>query len=329
MNAIQNNANKMIAVTGEQAHFPIHDTSEKQSAINELDLLQYAQQLHAKLPVHTSAITRKTLLSGIAFPYQGQTFFFKVKDDKLVVIDELGYLVIEGAIHAAQNIVHLYQGQPMTDSLTIAREFGRPHKNVLQSIDKLIEDGTIGRLEFKPSTYINEQNKTQRMIELNERGALIAMPFIGGKKSREGQVRLVDAFLALRGELVAQSVDWADSRQAVSTGFKAVMEALKETRAEVGKETLPCHYSNEARLINLVLFGNADGVDKANFSGADIKALEKVEAKDAYLIARGRRYPERKAALLKLIEQSGCGKSIKKISAASVRAVRMIKGVAR
>ncbi|MDP3842354.1 MAG: Rha family transcriptional regulator [Oxalobacteraceae bacterium] len=197
----------------------------------------------------------------------------------------------------AQSIVHLHQGKPVTDSLTIAREFGRPHKNVLQSIGDLIEDGTISRLEFKPRDYIDERGKTQPMIELSERGALVAMPFIGGKKSREGQARLVDAFLALRDELAATSSAWADSRRAVSAGFKAVMEALKETRAEVGKETLACHYTNEARLINLVFFGVADGVDRANLSGGDLKALEKVETKDAYLIARGHGYQERKAAL--------------------------------
>lgn len=225
---------------------------------------------------------------------------------------------------AVQNIVHLYKGNPVTDSLTIAREFGRRHDNVLQSIDNLIREGTISRLEFKERDYIDERGKTQRKIELTERDALIALPFIGGKKSREGQVRFVDAFLALRDELTSQSSNWADSRDAVSASFKAVMEALKETRSEAGKETLACHYSNEARLINLVLFGVADGVNRSCLSSADLGALEIVEAKDAYLIARGRSYAERKAALL-VLANTVRSKIASQISTAQVRIATFTK----
>lgn len=51
-------------------------------------------------------------------------------------------------------LVHLHKGQPITDSLTIANEFRRAHKNVLQSLNALIADGTISRLDFKPRDLI-------------------------------------------------------------------------------------------------------------------------------------------------------------------------------
>lgn len=104
---------------------------------------------------------------------------------------------------ARTQLVHLRQGKPVTDSLSIAAGFGRRHSNVLQSLDDLIADGTISRLDFKSASYMDEQGKTRRMIELTERGALTAMPFIGGKNSRIGQARLVDEFLSLRAELEA------------------------------------------------------------------------------------------------------------------------------
>lgn len=199
---------------------------------------------------------------------------------------------------ASGSIVHLYQGKPVTNSLTIAREFGRPHKNVLQSLDALISDGTIDRLEFKPVKYADAKGEQRRMIELTERGALIAMPFIGGKNSRAGQVRLVDAFIDLRAELAAQhGDDWAASRSKVAACFQLVCDTLKEVRAEQGKTTLPHHYTNEAKLINWVLFGRFEAVDREGMAQSDIKLLDQVEARDVFLIARGRTYRERKEAL--------------------------------
>lgn len=97
-------------------------------------------------------------------------------------------------------IVHGGNNQICIDSRTIAQEFDREHKNVLATLDDLIQDGTISRLEFKPRTY-RKRGRDYRCIELNEAGFLKAMPFIGGRKSREGQRRLVDQFLQIRKQL--------------------------------------------------------------------------------------------------------------------------------
>ena len=198
----------------------------------------------------------------------------------------------------AGSIVHLHMGKPVTDSLAIAQEFGRPHKNVLQSLDGLIADGTINRLEFKPVKFTDAKGEQRRMIELTERGALIAMPFIGGKNSRAGQVRLVHAFMAMRDELAAQpSGDWGDNRRQVSTNFQMMSDALLEVRTDDGKATQAHHYVNEAKLINWVLFGRFDAVARDGMAQADLVLMQKVEARNAIWIARGRTYAQRKAAL--------------------------------
>ncbi|MFP3706198.1 phage regulatory protein/antirepressor Ant [Paraburkholderia sp. SIMBA_009] len=89
-------------------------------------------------------------------------------------------------------------GELTVDSLTIAREFDRNHKDVLRALDSLIADGTLNGRNFAPVEYADAKGEARRMIELTERGALIAMPFIGGRRARDGQVRLVDAFMRLR-----------------------------------------------------------------------------------------------------------------------------------
>ncbi|MFM0057078.1 phage antirepressor KilAC domain-containing protein [Paraburkholderia phytofirmans] len=89
-------------------------------------------------------------------------------------------------------------GKIVTDAVVISREFERRHDNVMERLRSLISDGTLGLLDFKETSYLDQWNRSQPTIELTERGALIAMPFIGGKKSRAGQVRLVDAFTTMR-----------------------------------------------------------------------------------------------------------------------------------
>ena len=194
-------------------------------------------------------------------------------------------------------LVHFNMGKPVTDSLAIAHEFASRHDNVLQKLDGLIVDGTIGRLDFKESSYLNEQNKKQRMIELAERGALIAMPFIGGRNSRAGQVRLVDAFMSLRAKLAEQVGDWSESRRKVSTGYLMMCDTVQEVRTDDGKATGAHHYATEAKLVNWVLFGRFEAINRDDMEQADLVLMENVVAKNAIWIARGRSYAERKAAL--------------------------------
>jgi len=68
----------------------------------------------------------------------------------------------------------------------------------------LIADDTISRHEFVPR-YYKKRGKEYRHFELNKAGCLKAMPFIGGRKSREGQRRFVDEFLRIEAALERQS----------------------------------------------------------------------------------------------------------------------------
>lgn len=200
-------------------------------------------------------------------------------------------------------VVRLQGGHAVTDSLSIAREFGRRHDNVLQALDRLIAQGVIGLLEFKESFYNNEQNKHQRMVELTERGALIAMPFIGGRRSREGQVRLVDAFIEIRAEATKTQFDaWNESRHKASLGFRMMSDALQETRAGDGKSTRAHHFANEARLVNWILFGHFNAIDRNKLTSGELEMLEAVEGRNAIWIARGLGYKERKVGLLAFVE---------------------------
>jgi phage regulator Rha-like protein len=105
-------------------------------------------------------------------------------------------------------IIRGSNNQICVDSRDIAKEFGRKHKSVLRTIDDLIVDKTISRHEFVPRNY-KKRGKEYRHFELNKAGCLKAMPFIGGRKSREGQCRFVDEFLRIEAALEQQSKERA------------------------------------------------------------------------------------------------------------------------
>jgi phage regulator Rha-like protein len=101
-------------------------------------------------------------------------------------------------------VIHGKNNQIIVDSRDLAKEFGRDHKSVLRSLEELYQDGTISRHECVPRDY-KKRGRDYRCYELNKAGFLKAMPFIGGRKSREGQRRLVDAFLEQELKLERQS----------------------------------------------------------------------------------------------------------------------------
>jgi Rha family phage regulatory protein len=128
------------------------------------------------------------------------------------------------------------QGEIVTDSLVIAEEFGRAHKNVLASLDSLIEDNVINGLDFKPVEYRDGKGEFRRAIELTERGALIAMPFIGGRKSKEGQVRLVNAFISMRERAHALEHEKAAAVKLPSAKELAQLVIAESDRADAAEQ---------------------------------------------------------------------------------------------
>lgn len=121
-------------------------------------------------------------------------------------------------------IIHGSNNQIAIDSRVIAKQFGRRHDNVLQTVRRLIKNETISALDCKERNY-SARGKKQPCFELNERGFLIAMPFIGGNNSEQGQVVLVDAFLNFKWQLEKQS------KLRETEGYQLARISGKDTRA--------------------------------------------------------------------------------------------------
>jgi Rha family phage regulatory protein len=201
----------------------------------------------------------------------------------------------------AADLIEVRKGKAMVSSLKISELFDRRHDSVLRNIRKL----GLRKLE---ESYVNAQNKQQPVYWLEEREALIVMPFLGGKKSLEGQTKLVDAYQALHREVAKRKEpEWKFIRDETKVGFKWMNETLKERRESAGKVTKSYHHSNEARMINAVLAGKHGKLDRDTLSASDLVLMADLQRYNAILIGQDHPYQVRKAMLM--------DRAIKKIAA--------------
>lgn len=207
-----------------------------------------------------------------------------------------------------KHLIKKSDGQPVVTTDVIANEFGRQHKNVLQDVRSLVESGHLGELDFKPSSYMSKQRKELPCYELTERGFLIVMPFIGGEKAKDGQVRLVDSFIRFREKANKES-EIRQQRDVARMEYRPMSDALKLSREQEGKETEYFHYSTEADMINGIVLGKKSAkFRKENDIGKDeairdyltrwqIKAITELQRANTVFISMGWDYHQRKESL--------------------------------
>ena len=125
----------------------------------------------------------------------------------------------------------VYRGesnQPLTNSKLVAEVFEKEHKNVMQSIRKLMEgtaQNSAVRQMFSESTYLNEQNKEQPMFVMNQDGfTLLAMGF-NGKKAMEFKLKYIEAFNAMKRQI-------EQSKPSVPQNYLEALKSLVKSEEE-------------------------------------------------------------------------------------------------
>jgi len=192
---------------------------------------------------------------------------------------------------AIANVIEIRHNKPMVSSLKISELFERSHKNVLQAIRTELAEEIAG-LKLKPGSYLDKQNQNRPCFWLNEEQALFVMPFIGGKKSREGQRKLVKAYLFYRDHF--KDPPRAAIIKAKRQAHEKMMDALLEFRTEQGKETVDVHYMGENKLANWAVTGKFRKAIEKDLSNEDADLLEKVRLKLGAYLESGLDYETRK-----------------------------------
>lgn len=135
------------------------------------------------------------------------------------------------------------------DSRYISYYFEKEHKNVLAQIRKIVSENSgyseeFRRLNFKPSYYVNEQNKKQPIYLLTKKGfTALVMGFTGVKANRFKEM-YIKRFEEMEQQIEMLKVARAD--------YPLLTQNIKLLH---GDSVRAYHYSNEINMINKIALG--------------------------------------------------------------------------
>lgn len=175
-------------------------------------------------------------------------------------------------------------GQLFTTSIDVAEKFGKRHAHVIASIRKIIEDCAVepepkkgrgsklpsvdfGLLNFKESTYPDEQNQRRPMFEMTKSGfSILAMGFTG-KKALQWKIKYDQAFSSMEQALLNQkNISWKENRAQGKIARKEITDTIKEFVSYAqsqGSKNAPRYYPTITNAVYKCLFVIEDRYGKA------------------------------------------------------------------
>lgn len=147
-----------------------------------------------------------------------------------------------------------------TTSMAVAQVFGKRHDNVMDAIKKLMASEAVrGRLIFKESSYVNEQNKKQPCFTMTRTGFdLLAMGFTG-EKALAYKLAYIDRFQFMETQAIqiamtatkktlleAHAVAVNDMQLALTSAHREELERIGEAYDEL--EETAAKYRDDSKL---------------------------------------------------------------------------------
>ena len=156
------------------------------------------------------------------------------------------------------------RNKAVTDSLTVAFNFGKKHKHVLEKIENIIRDSEFTRPVFRLSEYKDSTGRTLKKYNMDRRGfSILAMGFTG-KKALKWKNDFFDAVEAMEKILMQQALqqnspEWIAQRTAGKLIHREKTDVIKDFidyAITQGGSVKGCknYYSNIARMENKALF---------------------------------------------------------------------------
>jgi len=177
-------------------------------------------------------------------------------------------------------------GQLFTTSIDVAEKFGKQHKNVLQSVHRIMADcqqpdglkskpvghhendnGNFGILNFRESSYLDDKGERRPMFEMTKSGfSILAMGFTG-KKALQWKIKYDQAFSAMEQALANQkNLSWKENRAQGKIARKEITETIKAFVAYAqsqGSQNAPRYYPTITNAVYKCLFVIEDRYGKS------------------------------------------------------------------
>jgi Rha family phage regulatory protein len=161
----------------------------------------------------------------------------------------------------AKDLVEIKGKAVVTDSLTVAENFGKRHDRVIRAIENLVSDKDT-RPNFGVSEYKDSTGRNLKMYTMNRRGFSILCMGFTGKKALKWKNRFYDAFEAMEKALLQMSVQqqsdsWLAQRQAgklIRREQTDTIQEFVEYATSQGSTQAHRYYCNITKMENQALF---------------------------------------------------------------------------
>lgn len=138
-----------------------------------------------------------------------------------------------------KNLVQVEDNQVVVSSRDVSEHFGKQHKHILESIEKMKAENSALIKMFFPTTYkVNGNKKSYPMYLMNRDGfSLLVMGFTG-KKALEWKVKYIEAFNAMEQQLAAAQQnkelelpkDYPSALRALATQCEVNLKLVEENK---------------------------------------------------------------------------------------------------
>lgn len=145
--------------------------------------------------------------------------------------------------------------QPVVSILQIAEDFGKQHKNVIQSIQNLVAENSAAKSWFYETTY-ESRGKQYPMYLMNKDGFTFLVMGFNGKLANEWKIKYIQAFNAMERQikdgLPSTPEEKLDLLVEVAHNQKAKVERIDErvTHLEKNARIDPTQYGYIGNLVN-------------------------------------------------------------------------------
>lgn len=194
-------------------------------------------------------------------------------------------------------LVEVHGKKVTTTSLIVAELFGRSHGGVIKSLEKLKD-----RIHLDLMYYQDSYSREQKFYNLDERSFLIAMPFIGGNKAIEGQVKLVDEFLRI--QKILNEPGRQEALKLKRDSHKLMMDVKEVVLIKEGYPITKGEFVKENLFVNRALTGKWAAIPEPEYGTYDAELMAKIRDFNTLLLVKyGKKQDARKQKLSNFVDE--------------------------